>query len=79
MHKTIREYQTLIESEQMELLETTPGVHYKFRIGYRGEEKLIVASRSPSDPRAVMNFRGDLRRFKREVNTKGIDMRLQPA
>lgn len=41
--------------------------HLRFLVKYHGAKTIFIAPSSPSDARGLANFRGDVRRWVREV------------
>jgi hypothetical protein len=44
-------------------IDSTRSCHYRITVEVKGERRFFIAACSASDKRALMNFRGDVRRW----------------
>jgi hypothetical protein len=72
MHKRLRGFFDVLRKLPVEVTEYKPtgSSHYKIRLSCMGQQKLFVAAGSPSDCRAIKNFKGDVARWVRQVKEK---------
>jgi hypothetical protein len=67
-NRAIRQYTETIEKEGFTILEVLHGgKHPRARVQYRGQSRIIALAYSPSDNRAMLNFRTDIRKIKRNI------------
>ena len=67
MKTRVVDTKAMAESEGLVVVEITPGTHIKMRLSNGHETKLFVFAGSPSDHRAHLNKRAELRRFAKEA------------
>ena len=68
MKTRVADTKAMAEAEGLTVVEITPGTHIKMRASNGRETKLFVFAGSPSDHRAQLNKRAELRRFAKEVS-----------
>jgi alpha-D-ribose 1-methylphosphonate 5-triphosphate synthase subunit PhnL len=67
MTRTIREFIDMIRAEGFAVTEIFHGRHVRARVTYRGQHRVLTVPVSPSDHRATMNYKSQLRKLKREL------------
>ena len=66
--RRLKPYIQILEGLDVRLLEVevTGSSHYKMTVEARGRKRFFIVSYSPSDRRAVLNWKSDVRRWLSE-------------
>ena len=73
--QSVRNYLKIFDDLGIKVVgtEVTGSCHYKITVTSNGNRRFFIASRSPSDPRTLSNFRAMVKRWKRTTQ-ENIDV-----